>query len=355
VLATLFAAALLGMWLIEILAEEGLRAHRKYRVWALNAAIAALGAALCFMTVYPPVNDAASVQHEGGITLARVAEALASPDTTFLTLMPFQLFGAQFAGVLLVLLLVGSLVGLVRAPAAMLAGLAGMLMYGLLHNLVYPGSFRHQGLFLMFLVALYWIAAGGNGGSWPLRMKPKEDLLRAASRMGGAAFQLLLAVQLLHSAANLSAAVHGVPYSRAKEVGALLEREGLSDAVVLADSDPALEALAHYSRAQLFIVRDQRFGNVVRLTRGSRPHIRLDDLLSEARRLVRETGRPAVILTQHRLNLSAPPETVRHMFGAATYSVDPDQIRRFFAATRRIGQMGPAVTAESYDVYVVED
>jgi hypothetical protein len=124
---------------------------------------------------------------------------------------------------------------------------------------------------------------------------------------------------------------------------------------VLADSDPALEALAHYSRAQLFIVRDQRFGNVVRLTRGSRPHIRLDDLLSEARRLVRETGRPAVILTQHRLNLSAPPETVRHMFGAATYSVDPDQIRRFFAATRRIGQMGPAVTAESYDIYLVED
>lgn len=355
VLATLFAGALVGMWLIEILAEEGLRAHRKYRVWMVNAAIAALGAALCFMTVYPPVNDAASVQHEGGVTLMRVAEALASPNTSFLTLMPFQLFGPSFAGALLVLLLVGSLAGLARAPAALLAALAGMLMYELIHNLVYPGSLRHQGLFLMFMVALYWIAARGHGGNWRGRIARNDQALRIASWLGGASFQLLLAVQLLHSGTNFSTAVQGIPYSRAKEVSALLKRENLSDAVVLADSDPLIEALAYHSDAQLFIVRDQRFGKVVRLTRNAIPHIRLDDLLSEARRLVRETGRPAVILTQHRLDPAAPPETVRHMFGTATYEVDPDQIRRFFAATRRIAQLGPAVTAESYDVYVVED
>jgi hypothetical protein len=355
VVGTLFAGALVGMWLIEIVSEEGLRPHRKYRAWALNAVVASVGAALCFLTVYPPVNDAAPVQHEGGITLGTIAAAVASPDTTFLTLMPFQLLGPAFAGALLVLLLLGSLLGLARAPAALSAGLAGMLLYGLLHNLIYPGSFRHQGLFLMFLIALYWIAARGHGGAWPARIAPSAKVLRFASTMGGAAFQLLLAVQLLHSVANVSAALQGVPYSQAKDVAAVLERQGLSDAVLLADSDPVLEALAYYTPAATFILRDQRFGNVVRLTRQSRRDLSVDDLFNQARQLSRETRRPAVILTQHPLDPAAPPRRVQHMFGAATYDVDPDQIRRFLAATRKIASREPTITAESYDVYLVLD
>jgi hypothetical protein len=230
-----------------------------------------------------------------------------------------------------------------------------MAMYALLHNLVYPGSYRHQGLFLMFLVALYWIAARGQGGAWPKWTAQREGWLRTGSAIGGASFQLLLAVQLLHTASSVSAASQGVPYSQAKEVGALLEREGLTDAVLIADSDPVIEALAYYTPAQAYILRDQRFGKVVRLTRASRLHISLDDILGEARRLRRETYQPVVILTQHRLDPAAAPQEVKHMFGTGTYAIDPDQVRRFLAATRRIAEMRPALTAESYDVYALRE
>ena len=75
VIATILAGAFLLFWFVEILEETGPRWSPAMANFALNAAIAAAGAALCFATVYPTFNDAAVAAHPAGVgardTLAR--------------------------------------------------------------------------------------------------------------------------------------------------------------------------------------------------------------------------------------------------------------------------------------------
>lgn len=348
--ANFLAAALLGFWLVELIGEEGLRWTRKHTLWAINAAIAAAGAAICFLTVYPTVNDAAVTQHAGGITGGRLVQALTTPASSFPELGAPFLLGAAVAPALLTILLIGSLIGLVRAPAAFLAGLGVLLVFQLFFQLVYPGGYRHQGLLLVFLATLYWLVAAGRGGRWPERWRTGR--LAGLARIGGILFAMLLALQLTMSYRHVAATVKGVPYSRAADLAALLERERLQDAVLIADPDVMLEPLPYFADNPIYLLREQRFGNVVRFTREARTDLTLGDVLADAQRLGASTGRPVVIVLRLRLRANAPPVRVRSPY-VGSFSTSPEQVRRFLAAARPLATLRGAVMDETYDVYVL--
>jgi hypothetical protein len=352
--ATFLAAALLGFWLVELVAEEGLRWHRKYGLWLANVAVAIVGVVLCFVTVFPTVHDAASLDHPGGIGLGSVLHALLTPGTAFMGLGAPMLFGTSIASAAVTILIAGSLAGLVRAPAAFLAGLGVTLFFQLFFQLVYDGSYRHEGLLVVFLLTLHWLVAMGRGGAWPAAWRERTDqALGRIAKAGGAMFALLLALQLGMSLRHLSAAANGVPYSRAGDLAALLEREGLTDAVLIADPDVLLEPLPYHADNPIWLHREQRFGQVVRFTaQNVRIDIRLDDILADARKLASRTGRPAVIVLRHGLDPHAPPRAVPEPY-VGRFLTDPDQVRRFIAATSRLASFERALTDETYEVYLL--
>lgn len=352
--ANFLAAALLGFWLIEIFSEEGFRWNRKYGWWLANAGIAALGAAICFLTVFPTVHDAASIDHPEGITAWRVLAAIVNPAAAFPDLAAPSLLTGLAKQIVIPMLLIGSLAGLARAPAALLAGLGMMLFFQLFYQLVYPGSYRHQGLLLVFMLTLYWLVAAGRGGRWPERWTGLQRTLRPVAATGIILFELLLALQLVQSFHHLAMTARGVPYSRAADLAELLEREGLTDAVLIADPDVMLEPLPYQAGNPVYFHREAKFGGVVLFTARARLDIRLDDILAEARRLSAETGRPVVIVMQHRLDPNAPPRIVPEPY-VGSFITDPDQVRRFLGATRRLASFGPAMTDETYDVYLLTD
>jgi hypothetical protein len=350
--ANFLAAALLSFWLIELVSEEGLRWSRKYGLWLANAAVAALGAAICFVTVFPTVHDAASLDHPGGIGVSAVLHALASPAAAFWELGAPWLLGGPGADLLVALLILGSLAGLARAPAALLAGLGVTIVFQLFFQLIYPGGYRHQGLLVVFLVTLYWLVAEGRGGRWPAAWTRTGSRIAAVARAGGLVFVLLLALQLLVSLRYLTAAIQGMPYSRAGDLAQLLEREQLGDAILIADPDVILESLPYFTENPIWLHREQRFGKAVRFTAQARLEIRLDDILADARRLAGTTGRPVVIVLRHRLDAEAPPRSVPEPY-VGQFTTDPDQVRRFLGATRRLAAFDPAITDESYQVYLL--
>ena len=55
------------------------------------------------------------------------------------------------------LLVFGSLLGLVRWPAAFLAALMALIALSVFFSVVYSADYRHAGLFVCFLVTMYWI------------------------------------------------------------------------------------------------------------------------------------------------------------------------------------------------------
>lgn len=345
------AAGLLLFWALEITAEEGLRWTRKHRQLLLNGAIAAAGVALCFVEVFPTVNDAAVTQHPGGIHLGTVLQALTVPALSFWDAVPPMVQPTSAAAAVVGIIIFGSLAGLLRAPAAFAAGLAVLLVFELFFRLVYPGSYRHESLFLVYLITLYWLVARGRGGHWPERWRGAMEKERVAAA-GTFLFVLFLALQLLTSVALLNSELGGYPFSRSRDLAALLRRDGLASAVVIGDPEMFLEPLPYYSANPLYLMREQRFGKVVRFTRFARRNLHIADFLRDARLLRARTGRPVVIVFQHRLEPGRPPFHIDEGY-VWSFTADPDETAQFFAATRRLARFGPTVTDESYDVYAL--
>jgi hypothetical protein len=118
----------------------------------------------------------------------------------------------------------------------------------------------------------------------------------------------------------------------------------------MADPDPVLEALPYYVQNPLWFLREEDFGKVFFKSRGDRQQISLDDILADADRLHRRFGRPIVILLHADLRDSKPgPQST--LYRDSTI-LTPPGINHFLASARPIARLRPAITDESYDVYV---
>jgi hypothetical protein len=349
--SALLAATFLLFWLIELVGEEGLGWSRKKGLFLLNAAVAAAGALVCFLTVYPTVHDAAVIQFRGGITPAVVWSAISTPAYSFWALMPPYIRATPAAAAILGVFVFGSMLGLLRAPAAFLSALAAFLGFELFFQLIYPGYYRHEALFLVYFVILYWLVAEGRGGRWPQGWRVEARLGRVAD-IGTILFLGLLAIQVLSGAGLLAADLSGIPYSRSRDLAALLKREHLDDALVIADPDMFLEPLSYYAPNPIYLMRTQSFSRVVPFTRHARLDLSLDDYLRDARALQARSGKPVVILFQRRIGPRTPAFRIREVH-IWSFSGTPEQVGRFQAATRRLARFGLAITDESYDVYLL--
>lgn len=346
--AAFFAAGLLGFWLIEITSEEGIRWTRKHRVFVVNAAVATIGAVFCFIAVYPPAQDAVVRLPADGITLGLVLDAVTSLDELFASLLPPQFGEHPIATAVLTVLLLGALLGLTRSPGAIIAAATAMIAVQLFMQLVYLGSYRHTALFLVYLVTLYWLVATGRGGHWPARIDAR---LGRIARLGAIAFTGLLVLQLPLSIALLRLDAAGVPDSRSYDLSRLIHEQGLTESPIIANADVIMEPLPYYTPNPLWLLRENRFGKVVRFTRSARDQLDLNVLLEEAEKLHRDFDRPVIILMQYRLEPGIAHPTVKEGFGG-TFAMPVDQVDRFLRVTRRIARFDPANTNESYDVYL---
>jgi len=81
---------------------------------------------------------------------------------------------------------------LIRATAAFIAALTALVALSLFFAIIYPGDYRHQALWLVFLLTMYWItrAEGAEeiGVSFPVRF----NFLRDPTIAVGTALMVLL-------------------------------------------------------------------------------------------------------------------------------------------------------------------
>ena len=363
VIAAMLAGAFLIFWFIDILDETGPRWSPAMANFAVNAAIATVGAALSFATVYPTFNDAAVAAHPAGVTARDVLSAIANPALSFA-----QLLGWQVAPTFLVVpwtpilvalggpLLIGATFGLIDRKGALLACLASLAGLSAFFFVVYPGEYRHQATWLAFVIAMYWI-------SW----KPSRSVREQAAtqrngesfalirRAGFGCFLILIGVQATLGLADLAfAAIVGEPESRSRDFADLVSRRpDLKDAVLIGDPEYMLEPMHYYLPNPTYFVRERRYGEYVRFTRTARLDLTLSDILDEARAIRASTGRPVVIVLAWRLGKIDPARVYRESY-VWTFSAPGDQIERFRQATTPLAQFPKATSGESYDVYVLK-
>jgi hypothetical protein len=330
----ILAAGFLLFRFVEMLTDGSRPQPRDWLLFAGNLVLGLIGALLVFLMVYPTVNDAA-LSPNYGFSTGRILGGLFDPKTGFTNV------ALGFGMILLPL----ACLGLAARPAPLAAGLFAFVGMKLFFYLVYPSSYRHEALYLCFLVALFWLSAMGQGGIWS-----KRKWIRKVERAGVLLFLALLIVETGRLIPQIRAELIGVPYSRSYDVAGLLRQRSLRGAIVMADPDTMLEALPYYSDNPLYFLRQQRFGTVVQLSNHARRLLTLDHILGDARRLHRTTGRPVLFLS----HLELRPETdVREkmMYNDETL-VTPEAARQFLASTRLIARLRPSRTDENYDVYL---
>lgn len=352
--AVLLAGALALFWGIDILSRDGWRWTPAWRHWTLNMGVALIGVIACVAEVYPPYNDAAVSPLAGRMSVATVVLAAFNITAPLSALVPEAWWDMQLSTLFLAALVVGSVLGLIRSPGGLVAALVAMIALPLFFQLVYPGGYRHQALFVVFLLTLYWLVAAGHGGRWHGTAWLRPVTQGVMQRAGQGAFLALLLTQVVIALGLIATAASGTPYSRSRDLAALLRREGLDRAVVIANPDVLVEALPYYADHPQWLLRERRWGRVVAFTRAAAASaVTLDGILATARRLRAETGRPVAIVMQIPLDPRAPPQTWEQGY-LGTVSTTPAAVRAFLAGTRRLARFGPAQTDESYDVYLLD-
>jgi hypothetical protein len=337
----MLAAGFMLFRFVEMFTEAERPSRSDWLVFAGNSFLALLGAYLCFVTVYPTFNGEAVSPNLKYFPLG-IAKALIDWDFGFSHLGFDSVLGLP---VNFILLGIGCL-GLVRRPAAIAAAIGALLGLKLFFFFVYISYYRHEILYLLFLLSLYWMVADGAGGRW--RTASDGERLGNVQLFGTVFFIAMLMMQTARLTGPVRAQFSGLPFSRIAEVGALLKRPDLSNAIVMGDPDTMLEPLAYYADNPIWFLRQQRFGKVVHLANNARRVLTLSDILSDAQRLHASTGRPIVILSHLKVRTRGP---TRVMFADATM-MRPAEVARFLTSTRHLARLRPSESDEEYDVYV---
>jgi hypothetical protein len=114
-----------------------------------------------------------------------------------------------------------------------------------------------------------------------------------------------------------------------------------------------VEPLSYYVPNRTYLMREQRFGNVVHITRKAQLRLSLDDILADVCNLRLRTGKPVMILLAARLDPSLPAQVYRDGPDWVLVTT-PEQVRAFQASTRFIKRFAPALSDESFDVYLFD-
>jgi hypothetical protein len=347
--AAILSAAFLVFWLLDLLAEDGLRWTPATRNFAVNAAIATAGAFICFITIYPTVNDADVRDLPEAGRLLLVSRAVFDPATTFHDLFsPEWLDGRSVVWSLLAsAVLFGAVLGLLPRLSAVVAGALALVMFSLFFTLVYYGSYRHETQWLAFLISLYWIKfASGAPDPNPSRFR------KGLAMTGYCLFLALLVIQVTKDG-NLYRYA-GVPNSRALDFANFVSsKPELRDAVVLASPDHNVETLHYYMDNPTYLVREHRYGKTRVITKKAILDLHLDDILAAAHDVHRQSGKPVIILLQWRLDPNADVRVYREGY-ALFLTATKREVQRFLDSTTLVRSFPPALTDESYDAYVLK-
>ncbi|HEX5042740.1 MAG TPA: hypothetical protein VFV75_07525 [Candidatus Polarisedimenticolaceae bacterium] len=330
--AAILACLLAGVWL-----WDAWRAGER-RKPIVPLLLVGLGVAFSLLCALPrPSSNLTTIYGASpGRVIRASLEAAKLPDWTFFMLLPSEIPGAINRAILWI-----AVAGLAVRPVLALAAATSAVALGVLFRVGYFGSYRHQGLFLLFLLALYWIASVPLPEGWGRR-------LRAVGLYAGVV--PLLVAQLARTPEVIRQDVEK-PCSSSPALAAFLRGSApYREAVLLPEPAWFLESLPYYAGNALYYPREHRYGKTVSWTHAQAPGLGLGELLASARAVARQTGKPALIALAW--DLTAPAGERRGDYGQ-TFSWTSGEKEAFERETVLLATFDRATTDENYRLYAL--
>lgn len=366
--SVILTAGFLMYWLVDVMEEQGLRRSPQMMTFLVNASIAALGVIACAASVYPPVHDAATVSWEHGYNPLLFIKVALSPAARFNESMtlPVQLLlsdlhigqidaDSRLLALVLSAAMFAATLGLLRTPGAFLAAAATLGGFSLLFIIVYGASYRHEALWFVFLISLYWLQGQRRDAPALPWFWPSARLVAALTKVGWIAFVGLLLLQAIAGVSVTREAFdRSTPYSQSQNFANFVKsRPDLHDAIIMADPDYLTEALPAYLDNQIYMPREQSFGHVAMFRRQGRLSFSVGELLSDAQRLSRLRNKPVILLIAAKLDPAAPAHVLREAYNWEL-RIQPADVVALLAAAEHVRRFEPARTDEVFDAYVID-
>jgi hypothetical protein len=253
--STFLTCLLLAVWVWdELRARQKAAPQAVGRPFLVAVAIVVLGVVLGTIVVNPPRDTILTefYSRTPSELAAALRGAMLVPSAGFATLFP-PFIPWAIGHVLLYL----AVFGLLRRPMLSLTALGGLVAMGVLFRVAYVGSYRHAGLFLCFLLCLYWIALEAPDSDIP--GKTGRWLLNAGCY--GALLVLILAGLYQDRLVRVDL---GSEMSSSKAFGAFLNASAeFHDAILVPEPDYFIESVPYYAHNAIYLPREHRFGTMV--------------------------------------------------------------------------------------------
>lgn len=348
--SAVFVLAILGIWVWDLIgrndeASDGLDRRHHQSIW-LPATIVIGGLLLCAAFVMPRDNTilTSTVDSVDFRTLLGSAiDAAIRPDRTFALVVPSAFPSWVAAGVLYL-----AVIGLLGRRGLFCAAVASQVALGMMFRVVYPGEYRHQGLFLVFLMFLYWIS---------LDSRSSNHLSAGANRLllglgVNVALALLIAGNVPEMVRSIRTDISS-ELTSSKALGEFLtSTEPYQGAIIVPEPDYLMESLPFYAPNEIYFPRERRFGTTVSWTTEADYRLTLGGLLSAARVTRARYGKPVMIVLGHYQIGRDEPQELRYSYNKV-FSWNASEIEELYESTTLVRDFDSAAGDENYRVYLL--
>ena len=360
--SAILSGAYLIFWGGDIFLNSNQRFTKEFYNFLKNCAIVGGGIFLCFISVYPPVNNAAVLEYPRSSLPHLIVKAICLPAISFpgydnlwniLKPVSFAQVGLHFAGSILVFC---CLLGLINRPSAFAAALAALVGLSLFFELVYPGSYRHKQLSVIFLITMYWMSKSPSVHNIALLHKVPKKASSWLTELGGASLVLYLILQLIgnigtvHNEHNIFA---DIPESQSRHFADFINSSpNYHDAIIIADPDFLVESMPYYVTNQTYIIRENRWGKFSYFKKVAQQSLTLRNILDTAITLHQEKKKPVLIVMAKVLYTSMPEENISENYNQDLHIL-PADADYFLHNTTLVQKRIRTTCDESYDVYAL--
>ncbi len=345
--SVIFVGLIASLWLWQFVTDRKPAAvPKRWLSFGLSMGVIFVGivfSVICTLprenTILTPIRQ--SLNLPGFLDALR--ESVIHPEQTFDRIMPVWVPPLITAGIIFLAIL-----GLLRRPGLFLMAVLAEIALGIFFWLVYPGDYQHQGLYVLFLVFLYWLY---------LDFQKKDALSNAKPLIFRLGLYIALLALLVGGIVKLRDTawldIH-IAMSSSKSFGEFLSgHSAYQNAILLPEPDYLIESLPYYADNDIYLPREHRFGNTVSWTTQSDTQLSLGELLSTALALQDRYQRPVLIVLGH-LNLDfSKPGKVDYSYNKI-FSWGSEDAKQFLELTELAADFEGAYTDENYKIYSVK-
>lgn len=256
---------------------------------------------------------------------------------------------SYFCSILLIL----SLFSFYGEFSLFIAASTSLLGLAVFFSFIYWGNYRHQALWLVFMITLLWISK-----TQKTQLRIFSSRVMKLRSIGYKSFIFLMFLQIWPALDNAYNEIFGTPSSNSKKLADLIKNDNsIKYSAIMASSDLLLEAIHYYNSNPTFVISEKKFALVFPFGANDNTNYSLDDILNSANYISFCNHVPVLILLaepnsyDNRVNVDGIKKPTLYRYMYLNFYIDPKQLARLQYQTHKIASFDQSLNENGFSVY----